>query len=46
MNFKFKEQNPTKINSDSELAHLGFNCDSLFITSEILDDLDSATSKV
>ena len=39
---KFKEQNPTKISSDSELAHLGFNCDSLFITGEILDDLDSA----
>ena len=39
---KFKKQKPTKINSDSELAHLGFNCDSLFITGEILDDLDSA----
>ena len=39
---KYKEQNPTKINSDSKLAHLGFNCDSLFITSEILDDLKLA----
>jgi len=39
---KFKKQNPTKINSDSEFSHLGFNCDSLFITGEILDDLDLA----